>query len=89
MAQGRFAIPAGFAAALLDTSLQLSLGNVFDAHLTNLAARDLRLAFAAGIHTVSEINRSFELLFGGGTQTFAQGGHVRELRLVAGLNQKF
>ncbi|MEO5727407.1 MAG: BamA/TamA family outer membrane protein, partial [Byssovorax sp.] len=75
--------------ALLDTSLQLSLGNVFDAHLANLAARDLRLAFAAGIHTVSEINRSFELLFGGGTQTFAQGGHVRELRLVAGLNQKF
>lgn len=75
--------------AFLDTSLQLSVGNVFDAHLADLSARDLRLAFAVGIHTVGVAAQSFSLLFGGGTETFAQGGHLGELRLSLGLKQGF
>jgi outer membrane protein assembly factor BamA len=75
--------------AFLDSSLQLSVGNVFDAHLADFSARDLRLAFAAGIHTVGVGAQSLNLLFGGGTETFAQGGSVRELRVSFGLKQGF
>ncbi|MEP7120528.1 MAG: BamA/TamA family outer membrane protein [Byssovorax sp.] len=75
--------------AFLGSSLQLSVGNVFDAHLADFAARDLRLAFAAGIHTVGTGTQSFNLLFGGGTETFAQGGSVRELRVSLGFTQGF
>jgi hypothetical protein len=75
--------------AFLGSSLQLSMGNVFDAHLSDLSARDLRLAFAAGVHTVGVGTQSFNLLFGGGTETFGQGGSVRELRVSVGLTQGF
>ncbi len=75
--------------AFLDSSLQLSLGNAFEAHLADFSARDLRLAFAAGIHTVGVKTQSLSLLFGGGTETFAQGGHVRELRVTFGIKQGF
>ncbi len=75
--------------AFLGSSLQVSVGNVFDAHLADFAARELRVAFAAGIHTVGNGTQSFNLLFGGGTETFAQGGHVRELRASVGLTQGF
>lgn len=75
--------------AFLGSSLQLSVGNVFDAHLADLSARDLRLAFAAGIHTVGVGTQSFNLLFGGGTETSAQGGSLRELRVSLGLTQGF
>jgi hypothetical protein len=75
--------------AFLGSSLQLSIGNVFDAHLADFSTRDLRLAFAAGIHTRGVGTQSFNLLFGGGTETFAQGGSVRELRASVGLSQGF
>jgi outer membrane protein assembly factor BamA len=75
--------------AFLDSSLQLSVGNVFDAHLAGFSTGDLRLAFTAGIHTVGDGTQSFNLLFGGGTETFAQGGNLREVRVVLGLTQGF
>ena len=75
--------------AFLDTSLQLSVGNVFDAHLADFSAQDLRLAFAVGVQTVGVSTQSLSLLFGGGTETFAQGGHLGELRLALGLKQGF
>jgi outer membrane protein assembly factor BamA len=75
--------------AFLGSSLQLSVGNVFDAHLADFSARDLRVAFAAGIQTVGNGTQSFNLLFGGGTETFAQGGRAREGRVSFGLTQGF
>jgi hypothetical protein len=48
-----------------------------------------RLAFAVSIHTVGVGVQSLSLLFGGGTETFAQGGHLGEVRLAFGLKQGF
>ena len=75
--------------AFLGSSLQLSIGNVFAEHLADFSDRDLRLAFATGIHARGVGTQSFNLLFGGGTETFAQGGSVRELRVSVGLTQGF
>lgn len=75
--------------AFFDASAQIELGNVFDAHLAGLSAENLRLAAAFGIRTSGSRDHSFNILFGGGTETFGQGGRLSEARFVIGGTQGF
>ncbi|MEO7328033.1 MAG: BamA/TamA family outer membrane protein, partial [Minicystis sp.] len=75
--------------AFLDASAQLAIGNVFDVHLAGLTPENQRLSFAFGLRSAGERDHSFNILFGGGTETFGQGGHISELRFLIGATQGF
>lgn len=75
--------------AFFDASAQVAVGNVFDAHLIGLRPENLRLSFSFGIRTSGDRDHSFNVLVGGGTETFGQGGHLSEARLLIGATQGF
>jgi outer membrane protein assembly factor BamA len=74
---------------LLDGSIQLSVGNVFGAHLADFDPEQLRFSGAIGVESVGSPDSSLELLFGVGSETFAQGGRVESLRFAVGTNHGF
>ena len=74
-------------APFLDGSLQAAAGNVFGEHLEGFEPNLLRLSGAIGVTTVrSSPDSALQLLVGFGTETFAQGGQVDSIRVVASAN---
>lgn len=73
----------------LDGKIHFAVGNVFDGHLSNFAADDLRMSFGAGIQAHGAETTGFELMVGGGTETFAQGASVTTIRFVFGASRDF
>lgn len=73
----------------LDGSIQLALGNVFDAHLANLSLPRLRFSGSIGIESVGSPDSSLEILVGMGSETFEHGGQINSLRFVVGNNRGF
>jgi hypothetical protein len=74
---------------LLDGSIQLSVGNVFGQHLDGFDSDQLRYSGAIGVESVGSPDSSLELLFGVGSETFAQGGRIESLRFAVGTNHGF
>jgi hypothetical protein len=68
----------------LDARTRLSIGNAFDAHLDGLSARNLRMSGDVGFTTSTNRDHGLEILFGLGTETFAQGGEITSVRLMLG-----
>lgn len=73
----------------LDGSLQASVGNVFGEHLAGFDPKLLRLSTGMGLRTSNSPDHQFEVLVGGGTETFEQGGRVTSFRLVIGGTRGF
>jgi hypothetical protein len=71
----------------LDGSLEAQVGNVFGAQLQGFQPSLLRFAGAIGVETVRAPDKSIELLFGIGSETFDQGGRVDSMRIVLGMNR--
>lgn len=70
--------------AFLDGSLQVATGNAFGEHLDGFDLEKLRMSFAGGIRSISHRDHSFNFLIGTGTDTFAAGAGLTELRLLIG-----
>jgi hypothetical protein len=75
--------------AFLDGDLQVAVGNVFSEHLRDLRAENLRLSWTVGLRSIGERDHSFNILIGGGTETFAQGGKLDEIRFLLGGTEGF
>jgi hypothetical protein len=75
--------------AFLDGSAQLAVGNVFNEHLAGLEPKNLRLSFDFGIRMAGERDHSFSVLVGAGSETFGQGAHLNEARLLLGATSGF
>ena len=75
--------------AFLDGAAQVAVGNVFDEHLAGLSPKNLRLSFDFGFRAAGARDHSFSVLVGAGTETFGQGGHLNEARLLIGATNGF
>lgn len=75
--------------ALVNGSLQLSVGNVFGPHLADFEPRLLRGSAALGIRTAGSNDHYLEALVGAGTETIADGFHPTSIRLLIGGNHGF
>jgi hypothetical protein len=75
--------------ASLDGTVQMATGNVFSQGLQNFDWDLLRLSANIGIETVGQADHTFELLFGGGTETFTDHAKITSFRLVFGTNKGF
>jgi len=73
----------------LDGSIQLSVGNVFDEHLSDFSLPRLRFSGSIGVESAGAPDSSLELLFGVGSETFRHGGQITSLRLSVGSNHGF
>ena len=73
----------------LDGTLQAAVGNVYDAHLSDLSTSRLRFSGALGFETAGVSDNPVQVLVGFGTETFEQGAHINTLRLVFGTNRGF
>jgi hypothetical protein len=73
----------------LDGTMQLATGNVFGPQLEGFKTSLLRLSGAIGVESVGSPDHTFEVLFGGATETFEQGAEVTSFRLVFGTNRGF
>ena len=74
---------------LLDGSIQLSVGNVFGEHLDGFEPDLLRFSGAIGVESVGSPDSSLELLFGVGSETFADGAQIETIRFAVGTNHGF
>lgn len=74
---------------LLDGSIQLSVGNVFGEHLDGFDPELLRYSAAIGVESVGSPDSSLELLFGVGSETFADGAKIETIRFAVGTNHGF
>lgn len=74
---------------LLDGSIQLSVGNVFGAHLRDFDPGLLRFSGAIGVEAFGSSDSALELLFGVGSRTFDQGGKIDSIRFAVGTNHGF
>lgn len=75
--------------AFLDGSAQVAMGNVFNEHLDGFSGKNMRLSFDFGIRAAGDRDHSFSVLVGAGTETFGQGTHLNEARLLLGATQSF
>jgi hypothetical protein len=73
----------------LDGRLHVSVGNVFDAHLSDFDVERLRLSFGFGISTAGDPNDAFQLTIAGGTAPFAQGASIDSVQLLFGNRRGF
>lgn len=73
----------------LDGEIQFAVGNVFPGHLDGFAFQDLRMSFVGGISAHGAERTYFELLFGGGTETFAQGPSIASVRILVGVSRDY
>jgi hypothetical protein len=74
---------------LLDAQLRVAVGNAFDAHLTGLAPKKLRLSADLGVTTIFARETGLQLLVGVGTETFEQGGNITSVRVAIGSRKGF
>jgi hypothetical protein len=70
-------------------SIQLSVGNVFGEHLEGFEPRLLRFSGAIGIESAGGRDSAIELLFGLGSETFADGGEITSFRFIFGTHYGF
>ncbi len=70
--------------AVLDGSIRAELGNVFDAHLNDFAVNLLRFSGSIGLETSAASDNPLQILFGVGSETFAQGGQIDSFRFFVG-----
>jgi len=75
--------------AFLDGSAQFAVGNVFNEHLAGLEPKNLRFSFDFGVRMAGERDNSFSILVGAGSETFGQGAHLNEARLLLGATSGF
>jgi len=73
----------------LDGKIHFAVGNVFDGHLSNFSFPALRMSFGAGVQLVNAESTSFELMIGGGTETFEAGPRVSTVRFLFGVSRDF
>ncbi len=73
----------------LDGQTRFSMGNAFAGHLDGLAMNKMRLSGDLGVTTVGKRDAGFEILFGLGTETLEQGGHITSVRLTFGSRKGF
>lgn len=66
----------------LDGFVLLEAGNAFDAHLRGVSANLLRFSATAGVRSVVQAPWVVELLFGGATDTIADGARPSSLRVL-------
>jgi outer membrane protein assembly factor BamA len=70
--------------AVLDGTMKAEFGNVFDAHLQDFAPNLLRFSGSIGVQTAGVSDNPLQLLFGLGSETFEQGGHLDSVRVYVG-----
>jgi len=73
----------------IDGQTRFSLGNAYNEHLSGLAPGTLRWSWDIGLTTNTVRDQGLELLFGLGSETFDQGGHVTSVRVAIGSRQGF
>ena len=71
------------------TGVYFSLGNAYNEHLSGLAPGTLRWSWDIGLTTNTVRDQGLEFLFGLGSETFDQGGHVTSVRVAIGSRQGF
>jgi hypothetical protein len=71
----------------LGGTLQVAVGNVFDAHLSDFKPELSRLSCAFALATTTD--PPFEFLVGFGTETFEHGTQVDSLRVSLGIPRSF
>lgn len=69
---------------LLEGVVQVATGNVFGERLDGFDLDRLRLSGVIGFRTNRERDNHFEVLFGGGTETFRDGLAIESFRLAIG-----
>lgn len=74
---------------MLDGSIQLSVGNVFDEHFEDFELGLLRFSGAIGVESVGSSDSALEILFGVGSETFRHGGQITSIRLIFGSHYGF
>jgi len=70
--------------AVLDGTLKAEFGNVFGAHLQDFEPDLLRFSGSIGLQTSGVSDNPLQILFGVGSETFAQGGQIDSFRLFVG-----
>jgi hypothetical protein len=73
----------------LDGQLRFAMGNAFGAHLEDVSLKQMRLSGDIGVTTIGKRDAGFEILFGLGTETFEQGGHLTSVRITFGSRRGF
>lgn len=73
----------------LDARLHASIGNAFDAHLSDFALERLRLSFGLGIATPGHPDGALQFTVAFGTAPFVQGTSIDSVQLVIGSRHGF
>lgn len=73
----------------LDGALHVSLGNVFDEHLSDFDVERLRASFGIGLRSIGDRDQTFNVMLAFGTAPFDRGGAIDSIRLVVGSRQGF
>jgi hypothetical protein len=73
----------------LDGAMRFEVGNVFGERLRDFAPGLLRMSGAIGVESVGTPDRSLEILFGFGSETFDSGAKIDSFRLVVGTHRGF
>ncbi len=73
----------------LDGSLQGGIGNVFGPGLAEISPKLMRVSGSVGIRTSNSADHQFEVLVGGGTETFEQGAKLSSIRIFFGTTRGF
>jgi len=74
---------------LLDGSLSMEAGNVFDRYLSNFEPELARLSFTMGVRAHGRRDQPFEALVGLGTKPLQEGAEIDSFRVVFGANHGF
>ncbi|MFO0568540.1 MAG: BamA/TamA family outer membrane protein [Polyangiaceae bacterium] len=73
----------------LDGTLHYAVGNVYAARFANFESELLRQSFGLGLRSSGNRDHAFELLVAFGTETFADGAEVENVRLLLGATSGF
>jgi len=74
---------------LLEGVIQVAAGNVFGPGLRDFEPDLLRMSGVVGVRTNQRRDAHFEILFGGGTETFREGLALESFRLAVGTTHGF
>ncbi len=69
---------------VIDGTMKAEFGNVFDTHLDDFKPNLLRFSGSIGLQTSGVSDNPLQILFGMGSETFEQGGHIDSFRLFVG-----
>ena len=75
--------------SFLDGDAQIATGNVFDEHFKGFEPDLLRFSWNAGIRSSGARDHAFNVMIGGGTETFKDGGQLNSLRFQFGATRGF